>query len=99
MEVHWREIKIEKTLNKSGRKPVMEYPCRWIYKIIGSDDRAIRRAVKEIVEGYDYTITPSNVSKTGKYHSLNLEVLVNDERHRTGIYDKLRNNPAVNMVL
>ncbi|MCK4534102.1 MAG: DUF493 domain-containing protein [Syntrophobacterales bacterium] len=99
MEARWRRVKIEETLNKSGRKPIIEYPCRWIYKIIGSDDRAIRRAVEEIVEGHDYTITPSNVSRTGRYHSLNLEMTVEDEGHRTGIYDKLKNHPAVKMVL
>lgn len=99
MEVDWRRVKIEKTLNKNGQKLIIEYPCRWIYKIIGSDDGAIRRAVEKIVEGHDYTITPSNVSRTGRYHSLNLEMAVNDEGHRTGIYDKLKSHPAVKMVL
>ncbi len=82
-----------------SKNPVMEYPCRWIYKIIGSDNGAIRKAVEKIVEGHDYTITPSNVSRTGRYHSLNLEVLVDDEGHRTGIYNKLQSHPAVKMVL
>ena len=77
----------------------MEYPCRWIYKIIGSDDRAIKRAVEEIVKGRDYTVTPSNVSRTGRYRSLNLEMTVDEEGHRTGIYDKLQSHPAVKMVL
>ena len=93
------EDKIEKKLNKDGQKLIIEYPCRWIYKIIGSDNGKMRMAAKEIVSGRDYTITPSNISKTGRYHSLNLEVPVDDEGHRTGIYDKLRNNPAVKMVL
>ncbi|MCD6487555.1 MAG: DUF493 domain-containing protein [Syntrophobacterales bacterium] len=92
-------MKIEKTLNKDGQKLIIEYPCRWIYKIIGSDSRETKKAIKEIVNGCDYTITPSNTSKACKYHSLNLEVLVDDEGHRTGIYDKLRNNPAIKMVL
>ncbi|MBW2595971.1 MAG: DUF493 domain-containing protein [Deltaproteobacteria bacterium] len=82
-----------------GKKPVMEYPCRWIYKIIGSDSREMEKAIKEIAEGCDYTVTPSNISKAGRYHSLKLEVLVDDEGQRTGIYDKLRNHPAVKMVL
>lgn len=77
----------------------MEYPCRWIYKIIGSDNRTTRRAVEEIVKGRDYTITPSNISKTGRYHSLNLEMTVDDEEDRTGTYDKLQGHPAVKMVL
>ena len=77
----------------------MEYPCRWIYKIIGSDSREMENVIKEIAEGCDYTVTPSNISKTGRYHSLNLEVLVDDKEHRTGIYDKLRNHPVIKMVL
>jgi len=82
-----------------SKKPVMEYPCRWTYKIIGSGNREMKEAIETIVEGQDYTITPSNVSRTGKYHSLNLEMTVDDEEHRTGIYDKLRNHPAVKMIL
>jgi len=56
-------------------------------------------AIEKIVKGRDYTITPSNISKTGRYHSLKLEVLVDDEGHRTGIYDKLQSHPAVKIVL
>jgi putative lipoic acid-binding regulatory protein len=56
-------------------------------------------AIEKIVTGRDYTITPSNISRTGRYHSLNLEITVDDDEDRTGIYDKLRANPAVKMVL
>lgn len=77
----------------------MEYPCRWIYKIIGSDSGEMKEAIEKIAEGCNYTVTPSNISKTGRYNSLNLEVLVDDEGHRTGIYDKLRDHPAVKTVL
>jgi len=85
--------------DKGSKTPIMEYPCRWIYKIIGSDRKATGEAIEEIVKECNYTITPSGISKTGKYHSMNLEVLVDNEGHRTGIYDKLRNHPAVKMVL
>ena len=81
------------------KKPVIDYPCRWVYKIIGSDSSELEKAIEEIVRGYDYTITPSNISKTGRYRSLTLEVLVDGEGCRTGIYDTLRNHPAVKMVL
>ncbi len=94
-----RKIKMDEMPDKDSKNPIIEYPCRWIYKIIGSDNGKMRMAIKEIVSGHDYTVIPSNISKTGRYHSLNLEVLVDDEGHRTGIYDKLQNHPAVKMVL
>lgn len=56
-------------------------------------------AIEEIVQGCDCTITPSNISKTGRYQCLNLEMLVDDEGHRTGIYCKLQGHPAIKMVL
>jgi putative lipoic acid-binding regulatory protein len=89
----------EERPDEDCKKPIIEYPCRWIYKIIGSDSRELEKIIEEIVRGHDYTIAPSNISKTGRYHSLTLEVLVDDEGQRTGTYDKLRNHPAVKMVL
>ncbi|TFG89962.1 MAG: DUF493 domain-containing protein [Syntrophobacterales bacterium] len=86
-------------INEDDRKPVLEYPCRWAYKVIGSDKGEMEKAIGEIVQGCACTITPSNTSKTGKYHCLNLEMLVDDEGHRTGVYDRLRGHPAVKMVL
>ncbi|MBN2539214.1 MAG: DUF493 domain-containing protein, partial [Deltaproteobacteria bacterium] len=85
----------EERPDKDCKKPIVEYPCRWIYKIIGSDSGELEEVIEEIVRGYDYTIAPSNISKNGTYRSLTLEVLVDDEGCRTGIYDTLRNHPAV----
>jgi len=93
------EDTIEETPNESSRKPILEYPCRWAYKVIGSDKKEMEKAIGKIVQGCECTVTPSNTSKTGKYHCLNLEMLVDDEGHRTGIYDKLRGHPAIKMVL
>ncbi|MBW2560970.1 MAG: DUF493 domain-containing protein [Deltaproteobacteria bacterium] len=94
-----RRNTIKKIINKDGRKPILEYPCRWAYKIIGPDKGEMEKAIGEIVEGCACTITPSNTSKTGKYHCLNLEMLVDDEGHRTGIYDRLCGHPAIKIVL
>lgn len=59
----------------------------------------MEKAIEEIVEGYACTITISNTSKTGRYHCLNVEMVVDDEGHRTGVYDRLRNHPAIKIVL
>jgi len=56
-------------------------------------------AIGEIVQGCACRITPSNTSKTGRYHCLNVEMVVDDEGHRTGVYDRLRCHPAIKIVL
>ncbi len=86
-------------IGKSGQKPVLDYPCRWVYKIIGSDRAALREAVARIIPDGSYTITPSNSSATGRYHCLNVEMVVADESTRTAVYESLRDHPAIRMVL
>ena len=84
---------------EDGRGLDLEYPCRWIYKVIGPDKAEMEKAIGEIVRECACTITPSNTSRTGKYHCLNLEMVVVNEGHRTGVYDQLREHPAIKIVL
>lgn len=81
------------------KKAQFEYPCAWVYKIIGSSEDAIRLAIREILQDEACSITLSNSSKTGKYHCLNLELTVCSEEHRVSIYESLRNHPSVKIVL
>ena len=57
-------------------KPVIEYPTKWEYKIIGNDVDKLLKAVEGAVPGLEYEITPSNISKNEKYYSLNVTVVV-----------------------
>ena len=51
-------------------KSEIEYPCLWNFKIIGREEKYMRRAIAEIVGDGDYTLTFSNQSRHGKYRSL-----------------------------
>ena len=82
-----------------NRKPVLEYPCKWLYKIIGEDLEELQRTATEIIGGQPCTIYLSNISKTGKYHCLNVEVQVTDEANRNAIYREFKQHPQVKMVL
>lgn len=90
---------IKKTISEDNHRPILEYPCRWVYKVIGAERGEMEQAIGEIVEGCACTITVSNTSKTGRYHCLNVEMVVDDEGHRTGIYERLRGHPAITIVL
>ncbi len=77
----------------------VEYPCRWLYKVIGTDDNLIRQAISETVVDITCSVTYSNRSSKGKYHCLNLEVHVIDEENRTSIYEALKKHPHIKKVL
>ena len=82
-----------------NRKPVLEYPCRWLYKVIGDDQEGLRRAATEIIGSQLCTISLSNSSRTGKYHCLDIDVEVMNETDRNTIYQALKNHPQVKLVL
>jgi putative lipoic acid-binding regulatory protein len=81
------------------RKVHLEYPCPWVYKIIGSDENEMRHAVAEIIRDRAYKVSPSRSSAAAKYHCLNVELSVESESHRTDLYEALKAHRAVKMVL
>lgn len=86
-------------LDSNSKKPEIEYPCDWHYKIIGSDVDEMIIAIEQTVVGMEYKITSSNVSAKGKYFSLNLKVFVTSEAIRDIIFEKLNTSEYIKMVL
>jgi len=86
-------------LDSNSKKPNIEYPCDWEYKVIGTDVDEMIKAIELITEGMDYKISPSNVSSKGNYFSLNLTVFVPSEVIRDIIFVKLEASEFVKMVL
>jgi putative lipoic acid-binding regulatory protein len=81
------------------RKIKLEYPCPWVYKIIGPDEDEMQRAVAEIIRDRTYKISHSRSSETAKYHCLNVELSVESDSHRTALYEALKTHRAVKIVL
>jgi putative lipoic acid-binding regulatory protein len=81
------------------KRPEIEYPCTWIYKVIGQDCTILKEIIISTCAPQDVRITHSNTSSGGKYHSLNAELTVHDEATRLGIYDTLKNSSGVKFVL
>ncbi len=80
-------------------KPSIHYPCSWIYKIIGTDEDELRRAIQTIVGDKQHLITRSHTSSGGKYRSLNIELIVDDDETRQKYYQHLKNHAAVKVVM
>jgi len=85
-------------LDRCG-KVVLEYPCPWVYKLIGPDVARLHAAVAEIGQERACTVTPSSSSRTGKYHCLDVEIVVAGETERNELYLAFKGHPAVIMVL
>lgn len=80
-------------------KAEIDYPCLWLYKLIGLREEEIIKAVEEIMPRSGYTLSSSKSSRTGKYLSFNLEVMVHSEEARNFYYASLKQHAAITMVL
>ena len=86
-------------LDSNSKRPIIEYPTKWDYKVIGEDIDKLLKAIVETVNGLEYEITPSNISKGGKYFSLNLTVVVLSEVMRNRVFRDLDDHPNVKIVI
>lgn len=93
--------------DESQGKPIIEYPCPWDYKIIGTSERALREAVHACLERFlngdsgerEFELGMSRTSDGGKYVSLNLNLMVMDEAERNGIFASLAGHPEIRIVI
>ena len=86
-------------INDSEKKLVLEYPCSWSYKLIGHEKEAIQKAIHDVILQREHSLDHSNNSKTGKYVSMNLELVIQNEDERNFIYEALKAHQHIKMVL
>lgn len=86
-------------LDENSKRPEIEYPCNWDYKIIGTDVSEMIKVIEEAVGDLTYDLSPSNISKKGNYFSLNLTVYVPSEIVRDLIFQKVSSSAFVKIVL
>ena len=91
--------KIPKHVPDTTCKPEINYPCSWQYKIIGESATVITQLVADHVYEKDYTLTRSNVSRSGRYISMSLELIVQSEERRLELYRLLAEDSTVKVVL
>ncbi|MDX1296133.1 MAG: DUF493 domain-containing protein [Sulfurimonadaceae bacterium] len=86
-------------INDSDQKLELEYPCDWRYKIIGEERAKLEAAIHSVILEREHNLEHSNASRSGKYVSLNLDLLVQNEEERQFIYEALKAHQDVKMVL
>ena len=81
------------------QKPEIDYPCNWLYKVIGSDPDLVKKAITEIGGTNLTNMSYSHSSSSGKYHSFNAEIEVIDEQIRLAICQDFKNHPDIKFIL
>ncbi|MGB3211887.1 MAG: DUF493 domain-containing protein [Desulforhopalus sp.] len=81
------------------KRPEIEYPCTWVYKVIGEDCSLLKDIIVSACSPLSVKITHSHASSKGKYHCLNAELTVPTEEFRLKVYDALKGYPAVKIIL
>ena len=83
----------------SKEKLVLNYPCKWEYKLVVLEHIDVKITVKEVVLQREHSVKVSKVSSKGKYKSYTLELLVHNDDDRTEIYKMLGDHSNIKMVL
>ncbi len=86
-------------LNDRQEKLELTYPCSWSYKLIGYEKETIQKAIHDVILEREHSLTHSNASKTGKYVSMNLDLVIQNEDERNFIFEALKAHQNIKMVL
>ena len=86
-------------LNDRKDKIELAYPCTWTYKLIGYEKEAIQKAIHDVILKREHSLEHSNKRKTGKYISMNLDLVIKNEDERTFIFEALKAHQNIKMVL
>ena len=74
----------------NNKKPKIDYPTHWEYKVIFDASNEAEAKVKDIVKDREFKLVFSKFSKDKKYASYDLTVLVLSEEERLEIFSALK---------
>ena len=92
-------------MNPGPRRPFegehldLEYPCPWGYRVIGRDDVSLRAGIATVLGHLEYSVFEGRTSRRGRYISLEIEVLVDSEAQRHGLFHALAAHADIDFVL
>jgi len=86
-------------INDKTQKLELTYPTGWSYKLIGYEKEAIQKAIHDVIIEREHNLSHSNSSKSGKYISMNLELVIQNNDERIFIYEALKAHQNIVRVL
>ncbi len=85
--------------SQEGKKLEINYPCKWEYKVIVMAHVDISIVAACVLGEREHKIKKSNNSKTGKYKSHNVSLLVHNDDDRHMIFEQFKKEENVKMIL
>ncbi|PTY38943.1 hypothetical protein BGP77_09305 [Saccharospirillum sp. MSK14-1] len=84
--------------------PKIEFPCDdYMIKVVGDAEVALRDFVHQVLVRYDASLTPdsftSKPSRNGRFESLTVFMRVEQEGHLSELFDILKADDRVKMVI
>ncbi len=86
-------------VNLNDKKLELTYPCNWDYKVIIHKECDIKDITKCVFGGREHKVTKSNKSKNDKYQSYKVSTLVHNDDDRKELFEQLRKDKNVKIVL
>lgn len=77
----------------------VSYPTSWGYRVIGEDERKLRRAVQRALRKMDYRIREGHESRSGKYVSIHVQAVIWSDEQRRDRFWALANHDDVKFVI
>jgi len=85
--------------DKTKKKPKIEYPCNWGFKLIGRDRDKIKDAIKDIINDREYECRDGNISRSGKFVTVNTNCNVESQEDRDRIFKAFSEHKNIDMVI
>ncbi len=79
--------------------PALTYPLEWEYRVIGSDETALRSAIARVLGARSHNVVSSKKSPEGRWISVHVELVVATEVERDQLHRDLVAEPAVQYVM
>jgi len=90
---------VAKVDHLKGKKLELKYPTSWSYKLIVKSHDELLLALEQILGRREYKLNRSNSSKSGKFSSFNLELLVHSDEDRVALFEQLRGEKSIKYLL
>lgn len=81
----------------ASQRPEITYPCKWEYRVIGTDHDLIAKLISQVVGEREH-VTSEGMAK-GKFMSMHVDVLVGNEDERDQLYRELAAPEFVKLVI
>lgn len=86
-------------ISLDDKKLELTYPCNWNYKVIVEAHIDISMVTSSVLGEREHSVKKTNNSKTGKYQSHNVSLLVHNDDDRHTIFEMFKKEQHVKMVL